>query len=159
MSKITLNEKVTAGIPAQSRSVIYYDTDGELRIVNGTLQQNLVIVPQNIKTIKCKVTSATITTSTYSIDLSLGVAFSLTLSANTALSFINSNFQGTTSVVLFITQDGTGGRTCTLPTNVKWPSNTTPTVTSTASRTDIYQFTSDTNGTGWYGTTYGQNFS
>lgn len=51
---------------------------------------------------------------------------------------------------------GTGSYAVTW-TTVKWPGGTTPTVTTTASRQDIYSFFSD--GTNWYGTTIGQNYT
>jgi hypothetical protein len=51
---------------------------------------------------------------------------------------------------------GSGGYSVTW-TTVKWPSGTAPTITSTASRMDIYSFFSD--GTNWYGTTVGQSYT
>ena len=51
---------------------------------------------------------------------------------------------------------GAGSYTVTW-TTVKWPSGTAPTLTSTASRMDIFSFFSD--GTNWYGTTVGQNYT
>lgn len=60
------------------------------------------------------------------------------------------------SFILLLKQDGTGSRTVTWST-VRWPSNTAPTITSTASRQDIYSFFAD--GTNWYGTTVGQNYT
>jgi len=51
---------------------------------------------------------------------------------------------------------GAGGYTVTW-TTVKWPSGTAPTLTSTASRMDIFSFFSD--GTNWYGCTVGQNYT
>lgn len=51
---------------------------------------------------------------------------------------------------------GSGSYTVTWST-VKWPSGTAPTVTTTASRMDIYSFFSD--GTSWFGTTVGQNYT
>lgn len=51
---------------------------------------------------------------------------------------------------------GSGGYTVTWST-VKWSGGTAPTVTSTASRMDIYSFFSD--GTNWYGVTVGQNYT
>jgi hypothetical protein len=59
------------------------------------------------------------------------------------------------SFVIMLKQDGTGGRTVTWST-VVWPGGTAPTVTSTASKQDIYSFFSD--GTNWYGVTVGQNY-
>jgi len=51
---------------------------------------------------------------------------------------------------------GAGAYTVTWST-VKWPGGTAPTLTSTASRMDIFSFFSD--GTNWYGTTVGQNYT
>ena len=59
------------------------------------------------------------------------------------------------SFIMFLKQDGTGGRTVTWST-VVWPGGTAPTITSTASKQDIYSFFSD--GTNWYGVTVGQNY-
>lgn len=60
------------------------------------------------------------------------------------------------SFILLLKQDGTGSRTVTWST-VKWPGGTTPTITSTASKQDIFSFFAD--GTNWYGTTVGQNYT
>jgi hypothetical protein len=60
------------------------------------------------------------------------------------------------SFILLLKQDGTGSRTVTWST-VKWPANTAPTITSTASKQEIYSFFAD--GTNWYGTTVGQNYT
>lgn len=55
-----------------------------------------------------------------------------------------------------IIQDGTGSRTITTwPTNSKWPSGTSPTLSTVANRYDIVVFYYD--GTNYYGT-YQQNF-
>jgi len=59
------------------------------------------------------------------------------------------------SFIMFLKQDATGSRTVTWST-VKWAGGTAPTITSTASRQDIYSFFSD--GTNWYGVTVGQNY-
>jgi hypothetical protein len=60
------------------------------------------------------------------------------------------------SFILLLKQDATGSRTVTW-TTVKWPGGTAPTVTSTASKQDIYSFFAD--GTNWYGITVGQNYT
>lgn len=57
---------------------------------------------------------------------------------------------------ILLLRSGAGSYTVTW-TTVKWPSGTAPTVTTTASRMDIYSFYSD--GTNWYGTTVGQNYT
>ena len=43
--------------------------------------------------------------------------------------------------------------------NVKWPSATGPTLTTTHDKKDIYSFTSWDDGTTWYGKVIGQNYS
>jgi hypothetical protein len=60
------------------------------------------------------------------------------------------------SFILLLKQDATGSRTVTW-TTVKWAGGTAPTITSTASKQDIYSFFAD--GTNWYGVTVGQNYT
>jgi len=60
------------------------------------------------------------------------------------------------SFLLMLKQDGTGSRTVTWST-VKWPGGTDPTITSTASKQDIFSFFAD--GTNWYGVTVSQNYT
>lgn len=60
------------------------------------------------------------------------------------------------SFILLLKQDGTGSRTVTWST-VKWPGGTAPTITSTASKQDIFSFFAD--GTNWYGVTVSQNYT
>ena len=60
------------------------------------------------------------------------------------------------SFILLLKQDGTGSRTVTWST-VKWPAGTAPTITSTASKQDIFSFFAD--GTNWYGVTVSQNYT
>jgi hypothetical protein len=59
------------------------------------------------------------------------------------------------SFILFL-RSGAGSYTVAW-TTVKWPGGTAPTVTTTASRLDIYSFFSD--GTNWYGITVSQNYT
>lgn len=57
---------------------------------------------------------------------------------------------------IIMLKTGAGSFTVTWST-VKWPSGTAPTITSTASRQDVFSFFSD--GTNWYGATLGQNYT
>lgn len=59
------------------------------------------------------------------------------------------------SFIMYL-RTGAGGFTVTWST-VKWPAGTAPTITSTASRMDIFSFFSD--GTNWYGVTVSQNYT
>lgn len=60
------------------------------------------------------------------------------------------------SFIMYLRQDATGSRTVTW-TTVKWAGGTAPTITSTASKQDIYSFFSD--GSSWYGVTVCQNYT
>lgn len=57
---------------------------------------------------------------------------------------------------IIMLKTGAGSFTVTWST-VKWPAGTAPTITSTASRQDVFSFFSD--GTNWYGSTLGQNYT
>jgi hypothetical protein len=60
------------------------------------------------------------------------------------------------SFVILLRQDATGSRSVTW-TTVAWASGTAPAITGTALKQDIFSFFSD--GTKWYGTTIGQNYT
>lgn len=94
----------------------------------------------------------------YTINLDNGSVQALTLTGNVTFTF--PTVTAGRSFLLVLRQDATGGRTVTWPTStnpVRWPGGTAPTITSTASRTDLYAFTAD--GTRWYGRTIAQNYS
>ena len=98
--------------------------------------------------------------STDTIDLEDGNVHNVTLTANCTFTFSNPPASGTSgSFTLFLNQDGTGSRTATWPGSVKWAGGTAPTLTTTASRTDILVFTTIDAGTIWYGAVSGQDFS
>lgn len=99
---------------------------------------------------------ATANTSTaYTIDLANGSVQILTLTGNCTFTFPTAT--AGKSFILLLKQDGTGSRTVTWPASVKWPSGTAPTITATASKLDKYIFTAD--GTNWYGSNAGQNYT
>jgi hypothetical protein len=91
----------------------------------------------------------------YTISLSTGTLQILTLTGNCTFTFPTAT--AGKSFTLLLKQDATGSRTVTWPSAVKWPGGTAPTITSTASKLDKYVFTSD--GTNWYGSNAGQNYS
>lgn len=94
------------------------------------------------------------TTATYTIDISADSVQILTLTANCTYTFPTADVGK--SFLLIQKQDGTGSRTATWPAAVKWPASTAPTLTGTASKADVFAFTSD--GTNWYGRVIGQNY-
>jgi len=99
-------------------------------------------------------TSFTANTSTaITINLANGTIQNLTLTGSPTITMPTA--VAGKSFVMYL-RTGTGGFTVTW-TAVKWPAGTAPTITSTASRMDIFSFFSD--GTNWYGTTVGQNYT
>lgn len=99
---------------------------------------------------------ATANTSTaYTIDLLGGTVQILTLTGNCTFTFPTAT--AGKGFTLLLKQDGTGSRTATWPAAVKWPSGTAPTITATASKLDKYVFTAD--GTNWYGSEAGKNYT
>jgi hypothetical protein len=94
------------------------------------------------------------------ISLTDGNVHNVTLTANCTFTFSAPPASGTSgSFTLFLNQDGTGSRTATWPGSVKWAGGTAPTLTTTASRTDILVFTTIDAGVIWYGAVSGQDFS
>jgi hypothetical protein len=83
---------------------------------------------------------------TQTIALSNGTVQTVTLTAN--CTFTMPTVAAGKSFLVLI-KSGSGGFTGTF-TGVKFPGNTAPTITNTASRMDIIAFSSD--GTNWYGT-------
>lgn len=94
------------------------------------------------------------TTTAYTISLTSGTVQNLTLTGNCTFTFPTAT--AGKSFLLVLKQDATGSRTVTWPAAVKWPGSTAPTITSTASKADLYAFTAD--GTNWYGRSLGQNY-
>jgi len=97
----------------------------------------------------------------YALNLANAEYFKLTLTGN--CTFTVSNVPATAnraySFVVRLAQDATGSRTVTWFSGIRWPAATTPTQTATASRYDVYVFTTDDAGTSWTGTVAGQNFT
>jgi hypothetical protein len=94
------------------------------------------------------------TSTAYTISLADGSFQVLTLTGNATITMPTAT--AGRSFILLLKQDATGSRTVTWST-VYWPGGTAPTITSTASKQDIYSFFAD--GSKWYGTTVGQNFT
>ncbi len=98
--------------------------------------------------------------STYTIDLTAGNVFNITLTANCSFTFSNPPASGTAgSFTLFLTQDATGSRTATWPAAVKWPAATEPTLTTTASYLDVITFLTINEGASWFGAASAQDIN
>jgi hypothetical protein len=76
--------------------------------------------------------------------------------ANNPTTFVFTNPNAGATYILIIKQAAMGSHSITWPGTVKWPGGTTPTMTTTANRYDIYTFIWD--GTSYYGS-FVQNFT
>ena len=88
------------------------------------------------------------------LDLANGTVQIITLTGNATITMPTAT--AGKSFIIMLKQDATGSRSVTWST-VKYPSGTAPTITATASKLDILSFFAD--GTNWYGTTIGQNYT
>ena len=94
------------------------------------------------------------TSTSYTVSLSDGSVQILTLTGNCTFTFPTAT--AGKGFTLLLKQDGTGSRTVTWPSSVKWPASTAPTITSTASKGDKFVFVGD--GTYWWASSAGQNY-
>jgi len=78
--------------------------------------------------------------STIAVDMSVGNNFSVTLGGNRTLGN-PTNLTAGQSGVIFITQDGTGSRTLAYSSYWDFPSQTAPTLTTTANAVDVLIYT------------------
>ena len=83
----------------------------------------------------------------------------VTLSANCTFTFPSVANDGVYSFTLVAVQDGTGSRTATWPSSVKWSGGTAPTLTTTAAKRDVFAFVTYDGGATWLGFTSGLNFA
>jgi hypothetical protein len=79
----------------------------------------------------------------------------LTLTADCTLTF--PTVASGKSFMLVLNQDSTGGRGVAWPVSVKWAGGTAPTLTPTASKTDVFSFIC-VDGANWYGFVAGKSF-
>jgi hypothetical protein len=165
-----------AGVAVQSSGWILSDADaltagGTLDMDGNALTVDAVALSgvvsgndQEMNRVKLKDYSETTvianTGATYTIDLESGNVFNLTLTGNCTYTFSNPPASGSAGAFTLIqNQDGTGSRTVAWPASVEWAGGSAPTITSTASSTDVFTFITTDGGTTWYGFTGGQDFS
>ena len=100
------------------------------------------------------------TSTSYTIDLTNGNVFELTLTGNCTYTFSNPPGSGIGgSFTLIQKQDGSGSRTVSWPASVDWAGGAGPTISSGANDVDVFTFVTTDAGTTWYGFTAGQDFS
>lgn len=141
-----------AGIPNSTGSAwgTSYTTSGSGTVValNNSPTLTNPTVTNYVETLYSANSSTAIT-----INLSNGTFQYITLTGNATITMPTA--AAGKSFILLLAQDATGSRTVTWST-VVWPGGTAPTITSTASKKDLYSFFSD--GTNWYGVTISQNY-
>jgi hypothetical protein len=106
--------------------------------------------------------SEEVTTVTFSatptFDLNTANNFKMTLTGNvTAITVSNWLASKVKTVIIRLTQDGTGSRTVVFPAGWRWPSTTAPTVSTGANKVDIVTLYSDDGGTTIFSSMYTQN--
>lgn len=104
-------------------------------------------------------TTPSISSGTLTLNLENGNVFRVSRNANiTTLTISNPPSSGNAgSFTLIFDANGTS-YTITWPAAVKWPGGTAPTITTTASRSDMFVFYTNNAGTTWYAMTAAQNF-
>jgi len=139
------------GTPSSANliSAMTDETGSGLVVFNNTPALTNPTVTNYVETLFSANTSTAIT-----VSLANGTVQNLTLTGNATITMPTA--VAGKSFIIILSQDGTGSRTVTWST-VSWPAATAPTITTTASKKDIYSFFSD--GTSWYGTTIGQNYT
>lgn len=91
---------------------------------------------------------------TVTFNMSSGNLHSVTLGGNRTLAV--SNVATNQAFVLILKQDGTGSRTVTWFSTIRWVGASAPTLTTTINRWDIFAFIYD--GTQYFGSIVGQNY-
>jgi hypothetical protein len=146
------------GIGTSSPSALL-DVNGTTRLGGAVSLEDNEVTRSKLKDYS-ETTVIANTGATYTIDLENGNVFNLTLTGDCTYTFSNPPASGSAGAFTLIqNQDGTGSRTVTWPASVEWAGGSAPTITSTASSTDVFTFITTDGGTTWYGFTGGQDFS
>jgi hypothetical protein len=150
VSGLGTNVATFLGTPTSANliSVVSDETGSGVLVFNNTPSLTNPTVTNYVETLYSANTATAIT-----VALTNGTVQNLTLTGNATITMPTA--VAGKSFIIILSQDATGSRTVTWST-VVWPSATAPTITTTASKKDIFSFFSD--GTNWYGTTIGQNY-
>lgn len=108
------------------------DDDGSDVVGTNDLTFRLIASPGGVPTITAS-DGATVT-----FDLNAGNAHEVTLGGNRTLAL--SNVRNGQRFLLKLTQDGTGSRTVTWFSGISWAGGSEPTLTTTASKSDVFGF-------------------
>ena len=110
---------------------IEVDASGDVKLAE---YGNSVTVHRGLKTpIETNTDGTTVT-----FDLDVANTHSVTLGGNRTLALSNSD--AGQKFIIRLTQDGTGSRTVTWFSTIKWAGGVAPTLTTTANKTDVFGF-------------------
>lgn len=136
------------------------DSEAVLKTVDLDFADNTLSKPV-LKDYAEELETDTSTSNVWTIDFEDGNHHEIVLGENiTTITISNAPSTGNVGLlVLYIKQDGTGGRTVSFPSSIKWAGGASPTVTSTASRTDIITLITRDGGTTFAGSVMGQDYT
>ena len=142
-----INSISTSGVPSSTQPA-FTDISGSVAV--GQLPTVGLTLNEFISTITTDTDGSTVT-----FDLSVTNWHQVTLGGNRTLALSNGTTGQQFTIVLI--QDGTGSRTVTWFSGIKWPGGSAPTLTTTASKADVFTF-KQTGAGAYYGFVAGQNF-
>lgn len=131
---------------SQMSSGIY---SGDLSII-GTLSAYNIHTTGSLLTVYSDGTTITVKWSNSNLH-------SFILGGNRTIAWLNNIVDGQ-EILVEISQDGTGSRTVTWPSTVKWPSGVAPTLSTGANKTDIFAFIRNNGTNVEFGRTVGLNY-
>lgn len=97
------------------------------------------------------VTTITVSTSTYNLDLSLGNVFDFTLNASCTFSFTNTPSAGVLQPVTVILRQGSGGNKTATFTNAKYTDGQVVPLSTGVGQVDVMSFFTVDGGSFWFG--------
>jgi hypothetical protein len=156
---LTLNSSRAVGV-GQTPS---FGTAGQVLTSQGSATAptwTAASIPSNATITNPTITNYTETTFTansstaITVDLANGTVQVITLTGNCTITMPTATAGKSFTLLL---KTGAGGFTVTWSATTRWPGGTAPTLTSAATKLDKFVFTSD--GTNWYGSNAGQNYS
>jgi len=141
------NIKASAGIAASKLDATVVTTTGSQTLSNKVLTKPTV--NGSVQGLTTDVDGSTIT-----FDLSASNIHTVVLGGNRTLAL--SNDVAGQAFILRLVQDGTGSRTVTWFTTIKWANGIIPTLTTTINKTDVFSFLC-TSSSNYDGFVVGQN--
>lgn len=128
---------------------------------DGTLKANATIASKldNSGGGREKLHAAVSAGSSTTINLADGNVHAITLAASiTTISLTGAAAGVACSISVYIKQDAVGGRVVHWPASIKWPGGIAPTLTSTATATDLIVLETIDGGATWFGALAGADY-